>query len=132
MGWFVGISTRTPTTSIFLTAAPSSYAPDALPHAWALRWALPCQRTPVLPESAVAAGLGGLAAEGGNWPAHAPDLAAAGPANPGSSYPAPPSLTSAGAAPPDSPAQAARAAPVSPSVCSPASARALPISDACS
>ena len=30
MGWFVGISTRTPTTSIFLTAAPSSPAP-ALP-----------------------------------------------------------------------------------------------------
>src|SRR5258708_6761861 len=35
MGWFVGISTRTPTTSICLTAAPSSRAPDALPH-WTL------------------------------------------------------------------------------------------------
>src|ERR1700727_1092572 len=95
MGWFVGISTRTPTTSIFLTAAPSSYAPDALPHA-ALRWALPSQRTPVPAESAVAAGPGGLAAGGGirlpARPGHAPDLAAAGPANPDSSYPAPPSL----------------------------------------
>src|SRR5258708_31146925 len=83
MGWFVGISTRTPTTSIFLTAAPSSYAPDALPHAWALRWALPCQRTPVLPESAVVAGRGGPAAGGGNRgparPAHASDLARSGP-----------------------------------------------------
>jgi hypothetical protein len=102
MGWFVGISTRTPTTSIFLTAAPSSYAPDALPHAWALRWALPSQRTPVPAESAVAAGPGGPAAGGRNQlPAssgHAPDLAAAGPANPGSSYPAPPSLASACAA----------------------------------
>src|SRR5258708_27151256 len=36
MGWFVGISTRTPTTSICLTAAPSSRAPDALPHFWTL------------------------------------------------------------------------------------------------
>src|SRR5260370_25452994 len=36
MGWFVGISTRTPTTSICLTAAPSSHAPDALPHFWTL------------------------------------------------------------------------------------------------
>src|SRR3984957_3281515 len=102
MGWFVGISTRTPTTSIFLTAAPSSYAPDALPHAGALRWALPSQRTPVPAESAVAAGPGGPAAGGGNQlparPGHAPDLAAAGPAKPGSSYPEPPSLTSAWAA----------------------------------
>src|SRR6516165_6771751 len=32
MGWFVGISTRTPTTSICLTAAPSSRAPGALPY----------------------------------------------------------------------------------------------------
>ncbi len=31
MGLFVGISTRTPTTSICLTAAPSSHAPVALP-----------------------------------------------------------------------------------------------------
>src|SRR5580704_11927294 len=102
MGWFVGISTRTPTTSIFLTAAPSSYAPDALPHAWALRWALPSQRTPVPAETAVAAGPGGPAATGGNQlparPGHPPDPAAAGPANPDSSYPAPPSLTSAGTA----------------------------------
>ena len=29
MGWFVGISTRTPTTSICLTAAPSSPASAA-------------------------------------------------------------------------------------------------------
>src|SRR5262252_7504984 len=42
MGWFVGISTRTPTTSISFTASPSSPAP----HTLAVRAALPCQRTP--------------------------------------------------------------------------------------
>jgi hypothetical protein len=36
MGWFVGISTRTPTTSIFLTAAPSSRAAEAVPQSWTL------------------------------------------------------------------------------------------------
>ncbi len=62
---------------------------------------------------------------------HAPDLAAAGPANPGSSYPAPPSLTSvwAGASGLEPEPAAPRAAWASPSVWRPASARALPISE---
>ena len=73
MGLFVGISTRTPTTSICLTAAPSSHAPHALPSVaipaychspWLGRHSL-CQRTP------------GIAGR----PLDAPGLAAAGPAH---------------------------------------------------
>src|SRR5215831_1674328 len=49
MGWFVGISTRTPTTSICLTAAPSSRAPGALLYFWTLvKGHSPCQRTPAI------------------------------------------------------------------------------------